>query len=326
MSVSRSLSLRSPALKLAAYGVVLIALLAGGAVVGAAVGPHPSTPAASHDEASMATPPSTGPMSSMSMPPVPAGLAIEQDGYRFRLATRVVDADTPSELRFVITGPGGEPVTEFDVAHDKQLHLVIVSRDLATYAHTHPERDASGTWTVMSPALPAGSYRVYADFVPTGHTRLTLAADLSVPGDFAPQPLPPPSNVATVDGYEITFDGTLVAGADSELTVTVSHNGAPVTDLDPYLGALGHLVAIRDGDLAYLHVHPLDELDGPGGPTVRFSVDVPTPGAYGLFFDFAHAGVVRNASVIVTAAAAVADGSADATTMDMAGDDGTNGG
>ena len=134
MSVSRSLSLRSPALKLAAYGMVLIALLAGGAVVGAAVGPDPSTPAASHDEASMATPPSTVPMSSMSMPPVPAGLAIAQDGYRFQLATTVVDAGTPSELRFVITGPDGDPVTAFDVAHDKQLHLVIVSRDLATYA------------------------------------------------------------------------------------------------------------------------------------------------------------------------------------------------
>ena len=75
-----------------------------------------------------------------------------------------------------------------------------------------------------------------------------------------------------------------------------------VTDLQPYLGALGHLVAIRDGDLAYLHVHPLGATDGPGGPTVRFGVDIPTAGTYGLFFDFSHGDVVRTAAVTTTVA------------------------
>ena len=77
-----------------------------------------------------------------------------------------------------------------------------------------------------------------------------------------------------------------------------------MTDLEPYLGALGHLVAIRDGDLAYLHVHPLDEADGAGGPQVRFAVEVPTAGTYGLFFDFAHGGEVRTAAIIAAATTA----------------------
>ena len=72
------------------------------------------------------------------------------------------------------------------------------------------------------------------------------------------------------------FEGELVAGTESELTLTVSRDGQPVMDLEPYLGALGHLVAIREGDLAYLHVHPLDETEGAGGPEVRFAVEVPT--------------------------------------------------
>ena len=76
-----------------------------------------------------------------------------------------------------------------------------------------------------------------------------------------------------------------------------------MTDLQPYLGALGHLVAIRDGDLAYLHVHPLDEADGPGGPQVRFAVEVPTAGTYGLFFDFSHGGVGPHRRFIAVAAA-----------------------
>jgi len=195
-------------------------------------------------------------------------------------------------------------VTAFDVAHEKELHLVLVSRDLRTYAHVHPERDARGTWTVTAPPMPAGSYRVYADFVPTGGEGMTLAADLGVPGDYTPQPVPEPAHETTVDGYDVSVDGELVAGQESVITVTVTRGGEPVTDLDPYLGALGHLVAIRDGDLAYLHVHPLDETNGPGGPAVRFAVDVPTAGTYGLYFDFSHGGTVRTASVIADAAPA----------------------
>ena len=59
-----------------------------------------------------------------------------------------------------------------------------------------------------------------------------------------------------MDGYTVTLDGDLTAGADAKLTLSVSRDGKPVTDLQPYLAAYGHLVALRDGDLAYLHVHP----------------------------------------------------------------------
>jgi hypothetical protein len=53
-------------------------------------------------------------------------------------------------------------------------------------------------------------------------------------------------------------------------------------------------VAIRDGDLAYLHVHP----DGkrPTGGEVGFAVHVPSAGRYRLFFDFRVDGVVHTAS------------------------------
>jgi len=292
----------SPAVKLGAYGILLVGLLGAGAAVGAAVGPDPTTPSHStHDTA----PPATAATADT---PGLAGLAVSQDGYQLQMTATTFPANTPAELQFVIAGTDGSPVTGFDVAHDKELHFIVVSRDLATFAHVHPERDRSGTWTVTAPAMPPGSYRVYADFVPTGGTGLTLAADLAVPGDYTPQPVAAPSDADTVDGYDVAFDGNLVADEESELTVTVTRNGEPVTDLDPYLGALGHLVAIRDGDLAYLHVHPLDDLDGPGGPAVRFAVDVPTAGTYGLYFDFSHGDTVRTAAVTATAASTTSTG------------------
>jgi hypothetical protein len=83
----------------------------------------------------------------------------------------------------------------------------------------------------------------------------------------------------------------------------VARDGAPVTDLQPYLAAYGHLVALRAGDLAYLHVHPDGEPgDGrtPAGPTVVFHTQVPSAGTYRLYFDFQHDGRVRTAEFTVT--------------------------
>ena len=303
-SAARTL-LASPLTRLGAYGLVLALVLGGGALVGAAVGPAPSTPAdhdahpggetpaPAHDGHEQAQEPDAAAAAT-----APAGVSVTQDGHHLQLDTPTVPAGAPAELRFVIHGPDGAPVTAYDVAHEQELHLVVVSRDLATYAHLHPTRDATGSWSVVAPALGPGSYRVYTDFVPAGGTGLTLAADLAVPGEVSPIPRVP-STADVVDGFDVTFDGDLVPGRTSELAVTVTRDGRPVTDLEPYLGALGHLVAIRDGDLAYLHAHPIDG-GAAGGPTVRFSVDVPSMGAYGLYFDFSHGGVVRTASVVVT--------------------------
>jgi hypothetical protein len=107
-----------------------------------------------------------------------------------------------------------------------------------------------------------------------------------------------------VDGYQVTLDGDLTAGKSSNVVATVTRNGQPVTDLQPYLGAYGHLVALRATDLGYLHVHPLGE-PGDGtttaGPQVRFAVEVPTTGTYRLFLDFQHEGKVRTAQFRVDA-------------------------
>src|SRR4029450_12965574 len=81
------------------------------------------------------------------------------------------------------------------------------------------------------------------------------------------------------DGYHVELSGHLEAGKASTLTMRISRDGAPVTDLQPYLGALGHLVALRDGDLAYLHVHPN------AGKELSFTVEGPSSGTYGLFLD-----------------------------------------
>jgi hypothetical protein len=96
------------------------------------------------------------------------------------------------------------------------------------------------------------------------------------------------------DGYTVTLAGTPRVG-DTRLAFDVSLSGERVRT-EPYLGAAGHLVAIRTGDLAYLHVHPHD--DGQA-ETVVFTAELPTAGTYRLFLDFSHGGTVRTASFTI---------------------------
>jgi hypothetical protein len=214
---------------------------------------------------------------------------VSESGYTLVLpASGLEPGRTP--LRFVVTGPDGAPVTAYDVEHEKDLHLVAVRRDFSGYQHVHPTMTADGTWTTELDLSP-GSWRVFADFTPTGGPALTLGTDLDVAGDYVPAAHPGDQVSDTVDGYTVDLVGDLDEGT---LTAQVSHDGRPVTDLEPYLGAFGHLVALREGDLAYLHVHPED---GDAGPDVPFAVEVPSAGGYRLFFDFKHDGVVRTAEL-----------------------------
>jgi len=232
--------------------------------------------------------------------PEPGGLASTRDGYTLVPETTTIGTTTVGSgtFAFRITGPGDDPVTAFDVVHERQLHFIVVRRDGTDFQHVHPEMDASGTWRVPLTVPAAGVYRAFADFTPTGGPATTLGVDLFAPGDFRPT-AHAPSRSAVVDGYTVTLDGDLRAGALSPLTLAVGRDGAPVV-VQPYLGSYGHLVALRDGDLAYLHVHP--RTDGAPGSAVRFDAEVPSTGTYRLFFDFQVDGVVRTADFTVATA------------------------
>ncbi|KNX38963.1 hypothetical protein [Luteipulveratus halotolerans] len=231
---------------------------------------------------------------------VPGGLQVAQAGYRLSLDRRTSPAGTQT-VGFSITGPDGKPVTRFDVEHEKRLHLIAVRRDLTGFQHVHPTMDAQGRWTVPLD-LSAGQWRVFADFTPTGGPALTLGEDLDVAGAYQPAADPGPRATSTVDGYTVQLTGSLAAGRSAPLTLSVSKAGKPVNDLQPYLGAYGHLVALRSGDLAYLHVHP-SGTPGDGrtkpGPTVTFEATAPSAGDYRLYLDFKHGNVVRTAELVV---------------------------
>jgi hypothetical protein len=120
-----------------------------------------------------------------------------------------------------------------------------------------------------------------------------VGTTLVVPGAVTPVALPPASAKASVDGYDVSLRRPPVvkAGEETEMTFEVTRNGRPVTDLEPYLGAYGHLVALHAGDLAYSHVHPVGESLSTG--TISFDAELHKAGAYRLFLQFQTHGRVH---------------------------------
>lgn len=265
--------------RLAAFGAGLAALVALGAVLGAAVGPD----AANLDAEAPA--------------PEGEGVVAARDGYRLVPATTTLDA-AGGPFRFVITRPDGEPQRSFRPLHERDLHLIVVNRELTSFEHVHPKLGTDGAWSIELPPMAAGSYRVVADFQVDGGPRLALGTDLGVAGEYRPGRLGRPSSHTTVDGYDVTLVTEKGGGGEITAALTVERAGKPVSDLQPYLGAYGHLVAMRSGDLAYAHVHPVDnEGEGaPGDGTIRFDATLASAGRYALFLDFKHAGTVHTAA------------------------------
>jgi hypothetical protein len=270
--------------RLSAYVLGLILIFGAAAGAGRVIGPDQTPAPASPHDAAHAEP--------VAEQRVPGGLQIAQDGYRLSPVTTRLSTGAARTFAFRVLGPDGTPVTEYTENHDRDLHLILVRRDMSGYQHLHPVLGSDGTWAVPLRVDAPGQYRVLADFQPAAASQaLTLGADVPAPGDYQPVPVPQVATSAAVDGYTVALDGDLDSGV---LGFTVSRDGKPVTDLEPYLGALGHLVVLREGDLAYLHVHPTSET------ALAFAAEVPSPGVYRLYLDFQHGGTVRTAEFTAT--------------------------
>jgi hypothetical protein len=211
------------------------------------------------------------------------GLAVSEEGLTLALDRTRLEPGRATTVRFRVVGKDGRTVRDFDVEHTKRMHVIVVRRDLSGFQHLHPTQDRDGSWRVALRLDDPGAYRVFADFAVDGD-RHTLGADLAVDGAAFARPLPEPARTTTVDGYRVTLDDS---GAD-ELRFTVTRGGKPVA-VEPYLGARGHLVALREGDLAFLHVHP-------DADSLSFMAEFPSAGRYRLFLQFQTEGRVHTAA------------------------------
>ena len=261
----------STTVRLTGFTAALALLFGGAALAGSRIDVHPGRAAAA--PAAMAG------HATMAVAQKVRGLAVSEGGLTLALARTTATPGRPFTLTFRIVDRRGQTVRDFDVEHTKRMHFIIVRRDMTGFQHLHPTEASDGTWSIPVALPRAGTYRMFADFSVHG-TPHTLAADVTADGAVRTQSLPAPVDTVTVDGL------TVHRSADLDFTVTRGGRPVPIED---YLGAKGHLVALRQGDLAFLHVHPDEH-------RLKFMAEFPTPGTYRLFLQFQTGGRVHTAA------------------------------
>lgn len=192
------------------------------------------------------------------------------------------------EIDLQLSDAEGEPLQKFEDTHERKLHLIIVSEDLSYFDHVHPEYAGEGLFRHYIVLPAGGKYKLFADFQPAGYAHATVSTTMHVAGEhklervIADQELIKTTDKAIVE----LAVSSLEAGKQSELVFTFRHpeTGAPLRDLQPYLGAIGHVVIISEDLEQYLHVHPASERGS--GPEAKFATSFPAEGLYRIWGQF----------------------------------------
>jgi hypothetical protein len=218
-------------------------------------------------------------------------------------------AAKPTHLNLIVTEQKiGEPIKQFDIIHDKLMHLIIVnSEDLSHFAHIHPNLDGeTGIFQITHTFAKAGKYKMWIDVKPKGRQQILTAFPFNVEGQSArtPATIAHEQNrvknvVADGQSYQVALNcqpGHLIAGRNVKMTFEIRDaNGKPISNLEPLMAAGGHCVIIDADAREFLHVHPAEEITEDvaswrGGPSVSFLANFPNPGLYRAWGQFQHEG------------------------------------
>ncbi|MCH5586096.1 hypothetical protein MK805_14230 [Shimazuella sp. AN120528] len=220
--------------------------------------------------------------------------------YSFKEGKAEANKDTVIQIH--VQDEKGKPIERFDTTHEKKLHLIVVSKDLHYFNHIHPELKGKGLFEVTTRFPAGGEYKLFSDFVPTGGTATTKSEWVKVEGKpSASVSIQPDQNwTKSVNGKEITLEtDRLQAGKETMLTFMIKDDQTkkPITNLEQYLGAVGHVVIITKDTNKYLHVHPMEEKAT--GPDAKFMTTFPQRGIYKIWAQFQHEGKVITVPFVV---------------------------
>ena len=198
----------------------------------------------------------------------------------------------------------GQIVKKFQLVQEKYMHLIIIGRDLMTYQHIHPDLNSDGTFTVAFTLPKEGTYTMYIEYSPPDFlenlSMVTIHTQNAPSDERAHLGLDDRTKVvgSTTVSLSPKDPVPLTDTVDFSYVLTESAFGKPVTDIQSYLAAFGHLAIVSEDGQIYTHVHPIDvplTPDQLGGPRVRFSTFFQKKGMYKLFGQFK-----RNDEVFVT--------------------------
>jgi hypothetical protein len=210
-------------------------------------------------------------------------------------------AGTPAKLQLTIPGAKGVPVRDFALSHDAKVHLILIRHGLDQFAHLHPSVDpATGVLSAEYTFPTGGVYHLFADYQEPGQPAATATARVEVEGDAPPAPslTPDVPGLRSGDGTAAKVSVSAVkAGAEATVRFEVVDGEKPVTDLEPYMGAMGHLVVVSADAKTYVHAHPAEKSEAKN--VVTFGAAFPSPGVYKGWGQFKRGGQVRVVPFVV---------------------------
>ncbi len=209
---------------------------------------------------------------------------------------RVLRAGGTTTLTLRVIDPDSNlPVKRFDIVHEKLIHLFLVSENLEFFAHVHPVPQDDGSFKLVQRLPLSGMYRLLADFYPSGSVPQLSVNTIFVSGKAAEPHLVPstaPCKSENLSATLVTDPGELTAGLESKLFFTLD----PADQLEPYLGAWGHMLVASEDLVDLLHLHPFYAT---GSATVQFNVIFPRPGLYRIWTQFQRRGQVNSVQFTV---------------------------
>ena len=215
--------------------------------------------------------------------------------------TTNIKPNQPIKFSYNIKNDKGEVLKNYEIAHEKIMHFIVVRKDLQNFQHLHPDfNQESGEFTVNITFPTDGPYRVFPDFTPAEDNPqklpVTVYHDMAA-GDiskYEAQPVVPDTQTKkTVGEYQIAynFPTEMMMRNAINYSLAIEKNGQPVTNLEYYLGALGHSVILKEETLDFIHTH--------AGETLEFFATFPESGIYKIFTQFQHQNKVTTTDIVI---------------------------
>lgn len=227
---------------------------------------------------------------------------------------------TPVTITYTLKDRAGSPLTidKLQVTHEHPMHLIVVSQDLRHFSHIHPADQGDGSYAVADTLPEKGGYLLFNEFFTLDGTaqieRHGLTTADTGPSEAAANLSPDLGRPQQVGGLAATLTAAtekVRRRAPTTFTLTLSKDGKPVTDLEPYLGAPCHVVIISADTKQFAHTHgdlpagqeatmtQLPTADHqpltPGmrfGPSVRFTHTFMQAGLYRVWVQIGYGGEV----------------------------------
>ncbi len=174
-----------------------------------------------------------------------------------------------------------------DVVHEKKIHLLVINQSLSWFDHIHPVYQADGSYVVDETFPSSGGYMLFADYKPSGGSGQIDRMDVEVIGQPRPAPdFKSPKTKGSSGDFSVALipdDPEFLAQQEIHFDGVMTKNGKPfdVNDLQYYMDAKGHMIAIQVDSKMIVHIHPEIE-----NGKLHFHAEFPKEGFYRMWLQF----------------------------------------